>query len=93
VTVARRPRKKLAKTERVSAHIEELKGLIQASHPEARFEIAPVPESRWPGLWVYAHFRDLWDIFDLVGDAQDEFMASELMAVHIIPQELNGGNS
>ena len=93
MAVARRPEKRLNKKARISAHIEDLKRLIQTAHPEARFEVAPVPESRWPGLWVYADFDDLWDIFDLVGDAQDEFMGKELMAVHVMPQEPNGSGN
>jgi len=72
--------------------VEELKRLILATHPEARFEIAGVPESRWPGLWVYARFDSVWEILDLVGDAGADFLGKELTGVHVIPMQLNGSN-
>jgi len=93
VTISRHPKGGPTKREKVSAHIEELVRIIRTAHPEARFEIAPVPESRWPGLWVYANFEDLWDIFDLVGDEQDEFMGKELSGVHVIPMELTSNGA
>jgi len=92
MAVARRPRGGRGKKERVAAHVEELKRLIRETHPEARFEIAAVPESRWPGLWVYAKFDSLWDILDLVGDASADFLGEELTGVHVIPMELNGSD-
>jgi hypothetical protein len=54
--------------------------------------MAPVPEARWPGLWVYADFDSALDVFDLVGDAQAEFIGEELSGVYVIPMELNGSD-
>jgi len=92
VAVARQPRRKAPKRERIATHVEELKRLILARYPRARFEMAPVPEARWPGLWVYADFDSALDVFDLVGDAQAEFIGEELSGVYVIPMELNGSN-
>lgn len=90
MAVAREPRRKAPKRERLATHVEELKRLILARYPQARFEMAPVPESRWPGLWVYAEFESALDVFDLVSDAQADFIGEELTGVYVIPMELNG---
>ncbi len=80
----------MPKRERIAAHMEELKRLILTRYPQARFEMAPVPEARWPGLWVYADFESALDVFDLVSDAQADFIGEELTGVYVIPMELNG---
>ena len=92
MAVARHPRGRPAKKERVAAHVEELKRLIRSAYPEARFELAPVPGSKWPGLWVYARFDSVWDVLDLVADVGADFLGQELTGVHVIPMELTGSD-
>jgi hypothetical protein len=72
------------KRERTANHIERLQQIILASYPDAEFEVGPVPESRWTGLWVHADIDDSFDLYDLLREEQDRFFLEETMDVHVI---------
>ncbi len=84
MAVVRKPSLRPRKVERIATHIEELKSIIRTKYPEARFEVAPVPESRWPGLWVYANIESDWDLYDLIREKEEAFFIREWMDVHVI---------
>lgn len=84
MVTARRTQPRSSKTDRIKAHIEELKRNIKKRYPEARFQVDPVPESRWPGLWVECNAELISDVTDPLEELQEEFFLRENMDVHVI---------
>jgi hypothetical protein len=72
------------KRERVARHIEDLKRQIKARYPEAQFDVAPVPEYRWPGLWVRCDADEGYDVREPLQDIQDAFFGRENVYVNVI---------
>ncbi len=92
MAIARKPRTSPTKKERIKAHIEELKQIILSKFPEARFEVGPVPESRWPGLWVRCNAELISDVTDPLEEVRDEFFLRENMDVHVLVLDLKDGD-
>ena len=88
MAVAKKPAQKPPKKERIAAHIEELKRNIRARFPEAQFEVGPVPESRWPGLWVRCSAELISDVTDPLQEMRWEFFLRENMDVHVLVLDL-----
>ncbi len=88
MAVARKLPTRPTKKERINAHIQQLKRIILSKFPQARFEVGPVPESRWPGLWVTANADCVSDVTDLLEEVQDEFFLRENMDVHVLVLDL-----
>lgn len=86
------PRSKPPKRERIRAHIEDLKRLIAGRYPDVRFDVGPVPDISWPGLYVYLHLDEEAeeDLRDLISRIQDEFLEQEWMTVFVFVREPNG---
>ena len=95
MAIAREFRAGQTKPERIREHIESLKGTISERFPEAAFEVGPVPESRWPGLWVRCDADLISDVTDPLSVLREEFFLRERMDVHVIvldKSETPGGN-
>ncbi len=84
MAIARKPASRPTKSERIAAHIEELKREIKSRFPEARFRVGPVPETRWPGLWVYCDAELIGDVTDPLEEIQWQFFLRENMDVHVL---------
>jgi len=94
MVIAKRARSKPPKRERVKAHIEELKRLVLSKHPEARFEVGPVPDIRWPGLYVYARIDDDQEeeLRNFIAEPQEQFFQDEWMSVFVFVREPDGNS-
>jgi hypothetical protein len=94
MVIAKRARSKPPKRERIKAHIEELKRLVVSKHPEARFDVGPVPDIRWPGLYVYASINgDQEDeLQDFISQAQERFFEGEWMTVFVFVRQPSGAD-
>ena len=88
MAIARKLPTRPTKKERIKAHIEELERAIIERFPEARFEVAPVPDSRWPGLWVRTTADCVSDVTDMLAEIREEFFLRENMDVHVIVLDL-----
>jgi len=95
MVTAKRPRARPPKRDRVRAHIEELKRLVLSEHPEARVDVGPVPETTWPGLYVYADIDDHGEeeLRALVSQAQEKFFQDEWMTVYVFVRRPNAVGS
>ena len=67
--------------------VEELKGLIRARYPEARFRVTAMPEGEGSALWTYAD-ADLWDLTEVTADAQFEMMVHDKKFIFVVPMPL-----
>jgi len=86
MTIAKRARRQ-TKPERIQAHVQEMKRAIRANFPDAEFEFGPVPESRWPGLWVYCAVDVVGDVTDSLDEMREDFFIRENMDIHVIVLE------
>ena len=84
MAIARESKARQTKPERIREHIEDLKRTILESFPDAAFEVGPVPESRWPGLWVHCGADLISDVTDPLWLLREEFFRRERMDVHVI---------
>ncbi len=84
MAVARTTMRQPSKAQRIAAHIENLKGAIKERFPKAEFQVGPVPESNWPGLWVRCDAAFLDDVTAPLTEMQEEFFLRENMDVHVI---------
>jgi|GEM_PF-3677258 len=91
MAIAKRPPERPRKKDRIAAHIEELEREIVARFPEAEFDVAPVPESRWPGLWVRCGAELISDVTDPLEEMQWQFFLRENMNVHVLVLDLKNG--
>ena len=84
MTVTRKEAAALNKRERINRHVEELKSAILSRFPDAKFEVGPVPDTSWPGLWVACRVEDSSDVRTPLSDLRDAFFLAENMDVHVI---------
>lgn len=94
MAIARQSKARPTKPERIREHIEDLKRTILERFPAAAFEVGPVPESRWPGLWVCCDADLISDVTDPLWLLREEFFRRERMDVHVIvlgESEAQGG--
>jgi hypothetical protein len=70
------------------ARIEELKGLISKSRPEARFKVTPSPDARdVTAIWAYSN-ADFEELSRLVEDAELRIMDEDRIHIVVIPMPL-----
>ena len=94
MVIAKRSRSKPPKRQRIKAHIEELKRLVRSKHPEARFDVGPVPDISWPGLYVHANIDDDQEeeLYSFISQAQEGFFEGEWMTVFVFVRQPNGAD-
>jgi hypothetical protein len=67
---------------------EELKGIIRASYPDARFNLERAPDDRhiWL-LWTLVDVDDLDEVRTLTMEREAELLAEDHILLHVVPTQ------
>jgi hypothetical protein len=77
---------KPAPVKRIKEAAEELKGLIRAKYPDARFQLSHANDDRWTwNLWTLVEIEDPDEVNDLVRDREQEMLLEENIPLYVVP--------
>lgn len=77
---------KPAPVKRIKEAAEELKGLIRARYPDARFQLARANDDRWAwNLWTLVEIEDPDEVNDIVRDREQEMLLEENIPLYVVP--------
>ena len=77
---------KPAPVKRIKEAAEELKELIRARYPDARFQLSRANDDRWTwNLWTLVEIEDPDEVNDLVRDREQEMLIEESIPLYVVP--------
>src|SRR5215211_8834377 len=77
---------KPAPVKRIKEAAEELKGLIRARYPDAKFQLSRASDDRWTwNLWTLVERDDPDEVNDLVRVREQEMLLEENIPLYVVP--------